>query len=58
MDYIYYIACVYQWCILVFGGADVTGLSRRESAGGTQERPPARGKFSKTGSKTGPSGAF
>ena len=29
-----------------------------EGVGGAQEGPPARGKFSKTGSKTGPSGAF
>ena len=32
--------------------------SRGEGVGGAQERPPARGKFSKTGSKTGSPGAF
>ena len=31
---------------------------RREGVGGAAERPSARGKFSETGSKTGPSGAF
>ena len=30
----------------------------REGAGGSHERPPATGKFSKTVSKTGPSDAF
>ena len=34
------------------------GPSRGEGVGGAQEGPPARGKFSKTGSKTGPPGAF
>ena len=31
--------------------ADVTGLIRGEGAEGVQERPPPRGKFSKTRSK-------
>ena len=34
------------------------GDYRGEGVGGAAESPPVRGKFSKTGSKTGPSGAF
>ena len=49
-----------QWCFLVFVSAEAMGLIRGEGAGagGAEEPPPARGKLSKTGSKTGPSGAF
>ena len=38
-----------QWCIIVFGSADVTWLSWGDGGRGAQEWPPARGKFSKTG---------
>ena len=34
------------------------GKCRGEGAGGAPERPAAKGKFSRTGFKTGPSGAF
>ena len=38
-----------QWCILVFGSADVMGCSRGEGVGGAHKRPPARGTFFNTG---------